>query len=165
MTQKKRENAGKIASDLQKKAPDTRDPIELQREMQENYEKYLVETIESGKKAYEDPFYVVVEMKKERLLQNIIRNYFIARQSCPTPFYDQTVYRIKMKEDRVDLLWVIPSKDTCEMMKEFALEVAPTERILRDYVLAYYDGSLLTLCRSLNGELEETKHDRARAHS
>lgn len=35
----KRETVGKLATDLSKKEPDTRDPIELEREMHKDYEK------------------------------------------------------------------------------------------------------------------------------
>lgn len=160
MTVKKRDTVGKIATELQKKEPDTRDPIELQRGMTKDFEKNLIDCIESGKNKFESPYYIEVLVKKERLLQNVIRNYFVARQSCPTPFYDQFVFQVDIKDMVVNFFWAIPDIETCQTMKQFALEVVPEERQLRDYVLAFYDGSLLKLCQSLNGELNEVNHDR-----
>lgn len=149
----KKKTVGQAAVELQEKKPDTRDPIELQREMQKDWEENLIEALNRGKKLFHDNFYVVIETKKERLLQNVIRNYFFARKSCPTPAYDQTVYRY-LNNDIVEFLWVIPSKDTCQLFKENALLIAPEEQELLQYVLLFEDGTLLQHAKKLNNEIE-----------
>ena len=151
----KREKAGKIAQDLMQKEPDTRDPIELERAMHQDYESNIIECVQEGSKKFSSNFYVVVITKKEKLMPNVIRNYFIHRLTCPTPDYDQTVYFYNRKEDYLEFMWVIPSKDTCDLLRFNALEVHQTEKELLKYVLDFYDGSLLNLARRLNKEHED----------
>ena len=124
--------------------------------MQKGYLDELLSTTQSGKKLYDGDFFVVVLTKKERLLPNVLRNYFLHRKTCPTPTYDQAVYHFVATEDELRFLWVVPSKDTCELLRDNALQVHDEERALRDYVLQFYDGSLDRLCLKLNPE--EAKH-------
>lgn len=149
-----RDTVGKVSSDLLQKEPDTRDPIELMRECLTDYEKNLIECIDRYKKVSPFDFYVVVLAKKERLMPNVIRNYFYPRITCPTPDYDQTVYKYYHKDDCIEFIWVIPSRDTCILLKENALQVAPNERELLRYILDFSDGSLFALAKKLNGEEE-----------
>jgi len=151
-----RETVGKISQDLLLKTPDTRDPIELEREMHKDYEKNIFECIERCKKEFFGDFYVVVTTKKERLMENVLRNYFFGRKTCPTPEWDQTVYRYFPKDDYLEFLWVVPSKDTCELYKQNALQVDPKERELLQYVLDFSDGTLLERAKKLNGERKES---------
>ena len=84
-TNKKKETIGKISRDLLITSPNTADAIELEQEMHKDYEQNIHDAVNRFKKESVDDFYVVVETKKERLMQNVIRNYFIPRISCPTP--------------------------------------------------------------------------------
>ncbi len=147
-----RDTVGKISSELLKKEPETRDPIELEREMHKDYIAHIHDAIFRGKQDFTGDFYIVVITKKEPLMENVIRNYFTVRKSCPTPDYDQTVYRLKRVDDLVEFLWVIPSKDTCILLKENALQVAPEEKDLLRYVMDFADGTLFKLAKKLNGE-------------
>lgn len=149
-----RETVGKISSDLIVKESPTRDPIELEREMHKDYEANIWECVDRSKKDFFGDFYIVVVTKKERLMPNVLRNYFMGRSSCPTPEYDQTVYKYNCTDDALEFLWVLPSKDTCELLKENALQVAPEEKALLYYVLSFYDGSLLKKSKQLNKEKE-----------
>lgn len=148
----KRETLGKIATDLQKQEAPTRDPIELQREMHKDYEKHISECIDSHLNAYIGDFYIEVVTKKERLLQNVLRNYFFATQACPTPTWDQTVYKYHRATGDVEFLWVIPAKDICEMFTVNAIDIDKSERELLKFVLDFNDGTLLNLAKKLNGE-------------
>jgi hypothetical protein len=79
------DTVGKISSELLKKAPDSRDPIELQREIHKTYEKDFYECLRRGRQQYTGEYYVVVLTKKERLMENVLRNYFLCRTSWPYP--------------------------------------------------------------------------------
>lgn len=149
---KKTKTVGNEAYDRLLKTPESTDPIELEREMHKDYESNINQCINSNLKEYSGDFYVVVTTKKERLMQNVLRNYFFGRKSCPTPEYDQTVYKYDRSSGMVEFLWVLPSKDTCEMMRDNALKIVPEERMLRDFVLDFYDGTLFKLSKRLNGE-------------
>lgn len=150
----KKDTVGKIASDLLLKTPESQDPIEIQREVHKEYEDHIFKVVEEGKNKHYDDFFIVVITKRERLLANVIRNYFFTRESCPTPDYDQTVYHYHNKHDELEFLWVLPSKDTCQLFKANALQIAPEERHLLEFILQDSNGELLALSKRLNREIE-----------
>lgn len=151
-----KETVGKIASELIQKKPDSLDPIEIERELHQEYEKNVYEAVERYKKQWTSDFYLIVLTKKERLMQNVLRHYFFGRESCPTPDYDQTVYIYHRAKEEIEFLWVIPDRDTCIMMRDNALKVPESERALLKFVLDFADGTLFTLSKKLNGEIEDS---------
>lgn len=150
----KKKTVGQVSLELSQKEPDTRDPIELEREMHTDYEKNFWECVNDFKKQSSNDFFIVVLTKRERVMQNVLRNVFFARHSCPTPNYDQAVYRYDALNNAVDFIWVIPSRETCFMLKENALQVVPEEKELLKYVLDFADGTLYNLAKQLNKEDE-----------
>lgn len=151
----KKETVGKVAVDLMSKAPDNVTPMEQMRENLTDYEKNVLECVERYKKVWpNNDFYVVVITKNEKLLPNVFRNFFTARLSCPTPDYDQTVYKYKRKDDNLIFMWVIPSRPACFYLKENSLEVDRQEQQLLKYVLAFESGELFKLAKDLNGEVD-----------
>lgn len=149
----KRDTVGKISSDLIiKQNEDTHCAEEQMREQLSDYDRNLFERVELAKRECFNDFYIIVITKKERLMPNVIRNYFTHRLSCPTPEYDQIVYKYNRKDEVIDFLWVIPSKDTCQTMRDNALNVPQVERELLNFVLDFYDGTLLKISKKLNGE-------------
>jgi len=150
----KRDTVGKLSTDLLQDADYlTHSPHEQMQKQLENYEELFYETFDDGRKVYEGDFYIVVETKKERLMKNVIRNYFFHRKSCPTPTYDNVVYRYNFKDDYIEILWVLPSRDTYNMMINRAVEIPKEQYELLQYVLDDRDGTLLNICKQLNGEL------------
>ena len=121
-----------------------------------DYAKNVEEAIKAGKKRYTSDFFLVVLTKKERLMKNVLRNYFFSRSSCPTPEWDQAVYHYHAEPDHLDFLWVIPSRDTCRTLKDNALKIPQSERPLLDFILAFEDGSLLGKAKKLNGEMDDS---------
>jgi len=131
------------------KEPESR---ELQREMQKEYIDNLTQTVLSFRKDNPGNFYIVQLTKRERLLENVLRNYFFCRFTCPTPEYDQSVFNYNPTRESIEYLWTVPDKDTCEHLRDNALTVDPEERQLLDFVLSFYSGELLNLAKRLNGE-------------
>lgn len=152
-----RDTIGKISQDLLVKEDGTYTAHELQQVMQEEYEKNIQECIVRCEKMFPPglDFYIVVATKREKLLTNVIRNYFFGRQSCPTPEYDQTVYCYKATGD-LNFMWVIPSKEACRYIMDHWLDLPPDQHELRDFVRAFEDGSLLRLSKKLNKEQEHS---------
>lgn len=147
-----REKIGKISADLWNKTPESADATEQMREQLTEYDKNLFECIAEGKKKHPtEDFYIVVITKKERLMPNVIRNYFFPRSSCPTPDYDQTVYKYSKSGD-IEFIWVIPKKEACLYMIKHALEVE--EKELLGFVLDFLDGTLMKKAMILNNEIE-----------
>lgn len=153
---KKKPTVGKVAIDLLEKADDKHTVIDQMRENLTDYDKNIWMCVADGKKKYDGNFYVVVECKKERLLENVIRNFFFSRLSAPTPTWDQTVYRYHRKRDFLEFLWVIPSKDTCEYLTFNQKDVIESEQELLKFVLSYNDGTLLKIAKKLNGEADNS---------
>ncbi|MCK9570524.1 hypothetical protein M0R72_16370 [Candidatus Pacearchaeota archaeon] len=152
----KRDTVGKISQDLLGKTPDTRSPIELQEVMTENYLKELIECYNQARHAYAGDFFIVVLTKKEKLMPNVLRNYFFARATCPTPDYDQSVYRYNAKHDDIEFIWVVPSKWTCLYLLEHGREVAAEELGLLQLVIKFANGDLYKLAKKFNGEKDDT---------
>jgi hypothetical protein len=164
-----KQTVGKIASDLMLKTPYSNDPIEIQRaterEYLENLEwcvKHALKQVDcssiaghdecKNRAALEGDFYVAALLKKEKLLQNVLRNYFVATKSCPTPTFDQTIYKYNSKKEAIEFLWVVPDQETALTLKENKQIVVAEERGLLQFVLDYYDGNLHRICKKLNGE-------------
>ena len=151
--QKEREKLGKIVYDQWGKKPEASDATEQMREQLSEYDQNMFDCIGDAKNKYPTDFYVTVITKKERLMPNVMRNYFFARHSCPTPDYDQTVYLYTRTDDSIEFLWVIPSKQTCLYMVTNPLEIQ--ERELLQFVLDFADGTLMKKSMILNKEIEE----------
>lgn len=147
------ETVGKISRDLIiKQVDDTHSAHEQMQECLTDFDENLLKCLEDGKAKYTGDFYVIVLTKKERLMPNVLRNYFLVRLTCPTPEFDQAVYQYKKTDDEVHLLWVVPSKDTVAFMKDNMLLLPLEERELLNFVLDFTDGKLLTQAKELNGE-------------
>jgi len=151
-----RDTVGKISSDLSQKNMGSQNIIDLQREMQEDYLKHLIECIDNHKHIFLSDFYVIVITKNEKLMPNVFRSYFLARLSCPSPEYDQSVFKYFRDDERAEHIWTVPSRDACYHLKDNANYVVPAERGLLEYVQRFFDGSLLTLSKQLNGEQADT---------
>lgn len=154
--EEKRETVGASSLKLSLKQPETRNPFEQMCENYTDYEKNVQECIATNLNKYEGNFYVVVLTKKERTMTNVIRNYFLARQTCPTPEYDQVVYRYNRLSGGLEFIWVLPAKDVCEHLLINRLEVAPGEMALLQFVLQLEDGTLLRRAKELAGEKRDS---------
>jgi len=153
---KTRDTIGKISSDLLIKPLETTSAIEQTNEQLGDYDKNINAAVDRGLKDYFGDFFLVVLTKKERLMQNVIRNYFFCRKTCPSPEYDQVVYHYHRTADEVEFLWVVPSKDTCETFKDNMLVIPSHEKQLLQYVLSFYDGTLLQISKKYNGEQDDS---------
>ena len=148
-----RDTVGKIASQLKVHAVDnTHSAHEQMLEQLGEYDYNLYTTCEAGKKFYPKNFFIVVTTKKERLMDNVIRNYFYHRWTCPTPTWDQTVYRYNRADDCLEFIWVIPSQYACEYLRANALTVLHEERDLLNFVMNFFDGTLDRLADTLDKE-------------
>lgn len=150
--EKKRDTVGKLSSELIVKAPDTRSAKELEEAMQQDYLKELTACVQTNRKKYHKDFYVVVLTKNEKLMPNVFRNYFLDRSTCPTPDYDQSVFKFNASQESIEYLWSLPSKDSIEYLKYHKKEVVPEERQLLMFVLDFLDGTLDRLAKTMNGE-------------
>jgi len=159
--EKKGNGSGKLTVgeqylDVAYKDPESRDPIELQREMQKEYLENLRETILVYRKKHPQDFFAVVTTKREQLMSNLLRNYFFCRFSCPTPEYDQSVYYYHHADESIAYLWTVPDRDTCFTLQENALRVCDEEKELLQFVMQFFDGTLLNISKRFNKEKKDS---------
>ena len=150
-----KETVGKVSSDLLKSAyKNDHSAHDQMREMLTDYEFNINKAVQSGIKTYKGDFYIVVLIKKERLMSNVMRLFYFARQSCPTPQHEQVVYHYHHQSGYLEFLWVVPSLEACVILHNEALLAHPDERQLVNFVLDFKSGALFTRAQMLNGELE-----------
>lgn len=145
---------GQAVTDLMKKDHAAISPIDYEREMHKEYEKEVHTAIQRGIHDLDGDFFIVVLRKRERAMAPVYRNYFFPRKSCPTPTYDQIVYKYHRADAMIEFIWVIPDLETATVFAGHALEIAPEERGLLGFVLDFKDGTLDALARKLNNEEE-----------
>lgn len=147
-----RETVGSHSVRLAEKTPDAPNAYEQMREQLSDYDKHMHECIMTHRKVFDGDFYIIVITKKEKIMENVLRHYFFARQSCPSPDYDQAVYKYDRLGDKITFLWVIPSVHIVRFMESHPGLVEPDQYELLGYVLKFLDGSLLQQAKALNNE-------------
>jgi hypothetical protein len=149
---------GKFATDLLKKDDGYQvSAVDQATENTKDYMKNLYECVDRGIVLYPGKdFYVHVETKKEKLLENVLRNYFIPKSDCPTPNYDQAIYKYMHESGDLVFMWVVPDRGTCFYFKENWKEIPHEEKDLLTFIRMFDDGTLLKLAKRLNGEKDDS---------
>lgn len=154
--EKKKKTVGHISSELAQKAPESGSVVEKAKEMSQDYMKNLLEAVDRGYKDYPNDFYVVVVTKNEKLMPNVFRNYFFNALACPTPTYDQTLFRYNRQAGRIEYIWTIPSKDACIYLLKNAHLVVKEEKQLLEFVQMFADGTLFKMAKKFNNEKDDS---------
>ena len=109
--------------------------------------KTLEETIEANRTKYESPFYIIVLTRKEFWANNVVRNYFIARQTPPHAlqlmrdyqWYTKTLYVVNDRCGEVKLAWSLPAFQECKTVAKNPFIYPPA---LVSWVNACFTGQL-----------------------
>lgn len=152
----KRETVGALSTRLLMSKPQTQDPIEIERSRQESFINCMLDFIEKERKKYHHDFYIEVQLRKEPLMPNVFRNQFYSRKSCPTPNYDQSVWKYHYIAEDLEFLWTVPDRQTCHTLVGHVLEVPDNEKELLNFVLDFQDGTLFRKMKKLNGEQDDS---------
>jgi hypothetical protein len=148
-----KETVGKQLFDkLMKEKPESVPVMVMSEAMNENHMPELLLCVDRSYACFMGDFYIEVLKKREKALGTVFRTYFNPRSTCPTPMFDQDVYKYDKTKGSLDYLWSVPDKDTCYYLRDNIQYVVPEERMLLSYVISYFDGSLLKVCKKLNGE-------------
>lgn len=151
----KKLTAGMLLSELREQDSVIEDARELQERNHKEYEEKIYQVLNTAKRDHPNTdIFIVVLTKYEKHL-DVPRYYFFYRLSCPTPTYDQVVYKYHHATDHIEFIWVVPDKVTCEDYSRDRLMVPPTHQQLLYFVLSFYDGTLDNKCKELNGEKKE----------
>lgn len=166
---KNQKTVGQISQELKESSSGSVSPIDIARAQEKEYLDNLVWSAQhamkkvdcskieghdqcASREAIEGDFFIEVLLKKEKHLENVLRNYFVPRKTCPLPFYDQTVYRYSSEKEEIDYIWTVPDRETCLIFKENVNKIVPEEQSLLKMVLMLYDGTLTKMAKKLNGE-------------
>jgi len=112
-----------------------------------DFAKELEKTINDNRHKYTSPFYVFVLTKKEMWACNLVRNFFIARQTAPNaqdmiwqyPNYLKTLYWVDQDKGRIEPKWSIPGHQECISIAKNPHMVDPT---LVQWIKDAYAGKL-----------------------
>jgi hypothetical protein len=86
-----------------------------------DFAKEFEKTVNKNAHKYKSPFHVVVLTKKEMWACNVVRNFFIARQTAPKakdmiidyPNHTKTLYKVNTNSGEVKAEWSIPGHQEC----------------------------------------------------
>lgn len=130
------------------------DPVEQNEVRKADRIRALNEALEDGIKKYNGDFYVACLRRKEPLMQEIIRSYWVTRESCPSPNFDQDVIKFDRTSMKFELLWSIPDQHTCQHLIDNRLLLDEEDKKLFTYIDDYANGRLHILSMRLNREIE-----------
>ena len=108
----------------------------------------LVKSAQEGQSKFTSPFYITVLRKKEPWAVNVLRQWYIARQSLPSPYHlrldypnhDHDVFEVDMRNDEIKHLWTLPTaQDSATILGNAALY----DSSLVETILKYNQGTLL----------------------
>jgi len=151
-----RETLGKIYTDLKSRTHQDRvDVFEYVRVTQADFMPRLVKQVEEDKLKTDKDFYIEVCIRMNSIMPDVPEVYFKSRHTCPTPFYDRSAFRYDRANDRITMLWHVPSQRECFYYITNALRLRPDELEAARYVFDYRDGTLLKVAKTLNGEIND----------
>lgn len=152
MTDEKKITTGALNVKALEKDADSYDPIEVINHFLPNYEKDLNKSINKGIKEFpRRNFFLQGCAKSERLLERVLpRVIWNIRETCPVPFFDETVLYYDHTNGEVKELWTLPNMATYNAYITDPLNVDPMEKQLRDYCWDFKDGTLAILASTMN---------------
>ena len=89
----------------------------------QQYEKDFYKACEKGVEFhYDTPFYILVLQNKEFWAENVVRNYFIPRQTPPHaldmvetyPHHNKILYMVNPESNQIKICWNIPGYEDCK---------------------------------------------------
>lgn len=112
---------GQAVYDILKSNDEPTSVEEILDEYASSYVKELEDTIQANEHKYKETFHVVVLSNKEMWAINVVRNWFIARQTAPDalesvvlwPNHVKILYEVNKKTNEVKLKWTIPGIQDC----------------------------------------------------
>lgn len=130
---------------------------EIQHHFREDYFRNLMIAKDDGKKIWPGRnFYILALTRILKLAKDMPRIQWYKTQDCPHPSFSQSVFRYNYLDDTVDELWTLPSEEVANTMRYQVFDINPLERERYQDVRDYFDGTLLGLCKRLNGEQRDT---------
>jgi hypothetical protein len=115
---------GKAVYDILSRSQAPQEVGETIEAMTARYYEELMGSAANGKKQYDDPYYICILRKKEPWATNVLRQWYVLRQTRPTPKYlreqypnhDHDVWQVA--GSNINLQWTLPTaQDSRSIMK------------------------------------------------
>src|SRR5271157_3681341 len=158
----KKVTVGQMALEMALKEPDTYDSWELSQEQLKTFPAEIQKAYHAGRAKYppNKDFYIQILIKWERIFgEKVIHPHFLPRQSCPTPEWDQVVYRCHHESGEVEFLWVLPNRKHYYYLLYNPFEIHQDEQQMLKFVQMDHSGELLRWAKRLNGEIVTGKEE------
>lgn len=108
---------------------------------------------EEGKKEYADNFYIVCLIRGERFSKGTtVRNQVFHQKDCPTPTYDQNVFKYDRSKNCLIYLWSVPDIAFTHWISKYYLYLPLDQQDLAYFCRAFLSGGLDRLCARENKE-------------
>jgi len=135
------------------------DVIEYRRVIEKDIAQQLHETAFSAKSQtlYKDKDFYIVMMTRLEKIGSVPRTFIFARRSCPTPVYNQSVWKYMHLSDTLEYLWSIPDQVLYwHIFNNQAQYIHDKEcATLAKFVILMESGELLEWVKKENGELKD----------
>lgn len=150
-----RETVGAIYAKLKSQQQDKVDVFEFVNATQADFMPRLIEMINRDKQKTDKDFFVEVCIRRNAFMPDVFETYMKSRHTCPTPFYDRSVFQYDRHNDRIIFLWHIPSLEECDYYLQNILHLRPDEKEAFKDVLDFKEGTLLRKAKQLNSEIND----------
>lgn len=124
---------GQAVYDILSKDQPTYTAEDILNEYAPKYMEEIERCVEANKDKLRNPFYIFVLTHKEMWAENVVRNWFIARQTPPHgfdavsdyPHHNKTLYLVDVKKGKMMLCWTVPGIEDCKSIMKNPMAYDP----------------------------------------
>lgn len=146
----KRKSIGELSSNLKEFNAESVESLGTEKRAYKDFLPTLWETIYKSKETIKNKdIFIEVYLEKRDALKTRIK-HFRSRTTCPRPQFCQMVFQYKYKSEELLLLWSLPQEWQCKDIRDNAITIDPQFKDLKNFVIDFYDGTLLNQMRELN---------------
>jgi hypothetical protein len=133
---------GKAVHKIMSQSPIMLTVEEILDQYQHDFVRQMQTAVKDNSDKFKAPFYIVVLTKKEHWSEIVLRNWFISRQTKPTPDFlrsefpnhAHTVYSYDKRKDEIKLLWNLPTaQDALTILKNRHMYDPALVKWIQDY--------------------------------
>ena len=152
MKEKKR-TVGQQYLDNINNSPGTDNAVDLSGKLLSDLPDNLMAAVKDGIASYgKTNFYIVAYCRFNAFMDQLLDTKIVVRKSCPTPVCEMSVYRYDGFTKKIEFLWALPDLKSCYAFVANKDKVTVAEYGTLQSILDYFDGTLLKLAKTLNGE-------------
>lgn len=110
----------------------------------------LHDFVEKKKVEHRSDFFIMLLSRREKILTNVIRDRLYCLKACPTPNYNQSLWKYHYLDDRLEFLWSVPPKEAVDFLSRYPIEMNDMCADVIKCVFDFIDGTLARKTRELN---------------